>query len=266
MYLTSPPSDTIAPLLERIPDLTQALLEDFDLGTERTTLEGVENLYELFDPDRVFLIEDGALQLCHNGHTLVSFDEGDLVGITHSFHMPTPIFRADEYVELIVIDRNALLRHIYSDQRRMHYWSQYLISLNSALLNHMAEQHKSHARPAAGFQNVQPGEVIIQQGDVADHVYTIISGHADVFVDNVKVGDIGEEEVFGAMAAFTGEARSATVVATTPCTIMAVPRKDFVLLIEAQPQAALNLIEGFARRISTMNQQLIEESEKQDQK
>ena len=265
MYLTNQPSTTIAQLLERIPALTQALIDGLELTQEVITLEGVDNLYDVFDQDKLFLIQDGALQLSHNGYSLVTFEEGDLIGITHSFSVPTPIFRTDEYVELVTIDRNEFLRHVYSDKRLLHYWSQYLITLNAILLNYLAEQHKEQTRPVAGFQNVQAGEVIIQQGDVADHVYTIISGSADVFVDGVKVGEIGEEEVFGAMAVFTGEARSATVTATSTSTIMAVPKEDFTLLIEAQPKAALNLIEDLARRISTMNQQLIEESEKKSQ-
>jgi CRP-like cAMP-binding protein len=101
--------------------------------------------------------------------------------------------------------------------------------------------------------------VIIKEGDEAEHVYTIISGEADVFADGIKVGEIGVDEVFGAMAVFTGEKRSATVQARTACTIMAVPQADFVHLIEAQPKAAVNLIDNLARRIVAMNQQLIEQ-------
>jgi hypothetical protein len=40
---------------------------------------------------------------------------------------------------------------------------------------------------------------------------------------------------------------------------MAVPQNDFVQLIEAQPKAAVNLIENLARRIIVMNQQLVEQ-------
>ena len=38
-------------------------------------------------------------------------------------------------------------------------------------------------------------------------------------------------------------------------------QKDFVLLIEAQPKAAVNLIENLARRITILNQQLIDKEE-----
>ena len=199
------------------------------------------------------------LHLSHNGENIVSFDEGDLIGFAQSFDLPFPVLRADEFVEVQLIDRDAFLRHIYSDKRRQHYWSHYLLCQNSMMMNHVARLTQEQTRPAAGFQNCQPGEVIIKEGDEAEHVYTIISGEADVFADGVKVGEIGEDEVFGAMAVFTGEKRSATVQAKTAFTIMAVPQDDFVHLIEAQPKAAVNLIENLARRINAMNQQLIEQ-------
>ena len=40
---------------------------------------------------------------------------------------------------------------------------------------------------------------------------------------------------------------------------MAVPQNEFVNLIEAQPKAAVNLIENLARRITAMNQQIIDQ-------
>lgn len=258
MYLNGSPSEQLEPLLQRLKHLTQTLLDGFPLNNTPITLEGVDDLYDLFDRNQLFLIQDGMLHLNHNGHILTSFDEGDLIGLIHAFNFPTPIFRTDEYVELITIDRDDFLRHVYTDKRRQHAWSHYLICQNAIMMNYLAEQHKAHVKPTAGFQNIHPGDVIIRQGDDADMVYTIISGVADVFVDEQKVGEIGEEEVFGAMAVFTKQPRSATVIAQTPCTIMAVPQEDFILLIEAQPQAAVNLIENLARSIIMLNQQVIE--------
>ena len=258
MYLSGQPSPSTAELLSRMQYLTQQLLKDFDANEASVTLEGIDDLYDYFDRDKLFIVQDGMLHLSKNGQTLASFEEGDLVGVSHSFHMQVPILRTDEYVELVPIDRDDFLRHIYSDKRRQHFWSHYLICQNALLLNYLSDQARQEVKPTAGFQNFSAGEVIIKQGDVGDHVYTIISGEADVFVDNVKVGILSEDEVFGAMAAFTREPRTASVIAANHCTVMAVPQDDFVVLIEAQPKAAVNLIENLARRITIMNQQLIE--------
>ncbi len=258
MYLNGKPTETLDKLLARLTQLTKELLDGFELNASPITLESIDDLYSHFDRDQLFLVQDGVLYLSKNGQNLVSFDEGDLIGILQAFNMPGPVLRTDEFVELIPIDRERFLRHVYSDKRRQHYWSHLLICQNALLVNYLADMFRDQVRPTAGFQNIAAGDTIIRQGDIADHVYTIISGEADVYVDGQKVGDIGEEEVFGAMAVFTGEPRSATVVARTACTIMAVPQKDFILLIEAQPQAAVNLIDNLARRIVTLNQQLID--------
>jgi hypothetical protein len=257
MYLIGKTSDAVEQLTNRLQYLSSVLLEGFELSDAPLALENVEDLYELFDKDQLFLVHDGMVYYNHLGQNLIGLDEGDLVGLPAVFGLPTPKLRADEYVELIPINRDDLLKHVYSDPRRMHYWSHYLITQNALMLDQLSIHAQAHNTPHTGFQNVQPGDVIIQQGDIAEHVYTIINGEADVFVDGVKVGEIGEEEVFGAMAVFTGEARSATVIARTPCTIMAVPQADFILLIEAQPKAAVGLIENLARRIMMMNQQVL---------
>jgi len=259
MYLPGKPHEAIESLSARMQQLTKGLLDGFSMDQEPLPLVGIDDIYQHFDKDKIFLVTDGMLHLSHNGENIVSFDEGDLIGFAQSFDLPFPVLRADEFVEVQLIDRDAFLRHIYSDKRRQHYWSHYLLCQNSMMMNHVARLTQEQTRPAAGFQNCQPGEVIIKEGDEAEHVYTIISGEADVFADGIKVGEIGVDEVFGAMAVFTGEKRSATVQARTACTIMAVPQADFVHLIEAQPKAAVNLIDNLARRIVAMNQQLIEQ-------
>ena len=261
MYLPGKSIESIEILSARLQQLTEALLEGFPLEEETLTLENIDDLYQHFNADQLFLITDGMIHISHEGHNLIGFDEGDLIGVNRSFNLPSPTFRVDEFVEVKIIDRDAFLRHVYSDKRRQHYWSHFLSCQNSMLLYQITLLSKNQEKTIAGFQNYQVGDVIIKEGDDAEHVYTIISGEADVFSNGVKVGDVGEDEVFGAMAVFTGEKRSATVIAKTVCTVMAVPQNEFINLIEAQPQAAVNLIENLARRITVMNQQFIDKQQ-----
>lgn len=259
MYLPGKPLEAMGPVYARMQQLLKGLFEGFPLDQDPIQLENIDDLYQHFDGHQLFLITDGMMHLTAQGETVLSFDEGDLVGLSRGFNLPCTTIRADEFVEVQVIDRDSFLRHVYSDKRRQHYWSHFLMCQNSLMLNHLAQLNKQQKKTVAGFQNCQPGDIIIQEGDIAEHVYTIISGEADVFADGVKVGEIGEDEVFGAMAVFTGERRSATVIARSACTIMAVPQNEFVNLIEAQPKAAVNLIENLARRITAMNQQIIDQ-------
>lgn len=249
MFINVKASSENEQLIPHIKEFLKGALEGFELINESITLEGVDNLYEMFDQNTIFLIQDGMLNLTHNDQILCGFDEGHIVGIANAFGFTYPILRTDEFVELTPIDRDDFLRHVYSDKQRQHYWSNFLVCSNAILMNQLAEHSKALERTTAGFQNIAAGDVIIHQGDQADMVYTIIEGKAEAFVDDIKVGDIGAEEVFGAMAVFTDEPRSATVIAKTNCSILAVPKTEFIKLIEAQPQAAFNLIENLAQNI-----------------
>ena len=84
MYLNGKPSESIEQLRNRVGQLVRVLLEDFEIEGTPVSLEGVDDLYELFDRDQLFLVQDGMIHLSKNGQNLLSFDEGDLIGIHQS--------------------------------------------------------------------------------------------------------------------------------------------------------------------------------------
>ena len=98
--------------------------------------------------------------------------------------------------------------------------------------------------------------MIIHEGDVADTVYQLMSGSADVTVNNVLVGEVLNGEIFGAMAVFTGEKRNATVTARENCQLLAIPKAQFVDLVRAQPETAITLLDNMSRRIMALNEQV----------
>ena len=67
---------------------------------------------------------------------------------------------------------------------------------------------------------IAPGTSVINQGDSGDSMFILVEGIADVFVEKkgdrkVKVGRLTAGDFFGEMSLFTGESRSASVVART---------------------------------------------------
>ncbi len=114
------------------------------------------------------------------------------------------------------------------------------------------QQRDAQQRPAPGVGRGQA----IDQGDDADNVFIIIEGHAEALVDGQKVGDVQRDEIFGAMAVFTQEKRSASVIATVPCTVMLIPKDQFLGLMQSNPKIAHSLIESMARRIDLLNKEV----------
>ena len=93
-------------------------------------------------------------------------------------------------------------------------------------------------------------------GRPGEHAARHVEGHAEAHVDGQKVGDVQKDEIFGAMAVFTREKRSATVIASEPCTVMVIPKDQFLSLMQSNPRIAHSLIESMARRIDLLNKEV----------
>jgi MFS family permease len=98
-----------------------------------------------------------------------------------------------------------------------------------------------HASPAAieaiaaesSRQLVEPGEVVIRQGDETDHFYAIVEGqmdvtvrHTDGTIDHVRT--MGPGVGFGELGLLHGTPRTATVTAATAATLVRVPGESFL--------------------------------------
>ena len=102
-----------------------------------------------------------------------------------------------------------------------------------------------------------PGDIIIREGDTADYVYSLSIGHAEASQSGVKVGEIYAGEVFGALAAFSGIQRNATVTATSNCEVEAVNKDSFITLARRQPDVCVKLINDMARLITDLNDSIL---------
>lgn len=136
------------------------------------------------------------------------------------------------------------------------HWAHYLICLATFFRECFALENRGTFQPNTGFMTFSAGETIIEQGETANCVYTLLEGSAEAVRDGVKVGDIHADEIFGALAVFTRQPRNASVVATTDCSVMAVRKEDFIDLVEHQPHICISLIEEMADKINQLNQQV----------
>jgi CRP-like cAMP-binding protein len=78
------------------------------------------------------------------------------------------------------------------------------------------------------------GGEVFRQGDSGDSLYVVAAGTLGAFVaaadgrSALRVGTLTPGDLFGEMALFTGQARSATIRADGPSTILQLPRERFL--------------------------------------
>ncbi len=243
-------------LTDRLKKLSHKLFESLPAGRV-VTLSGTNDLYALESSENLFIVRQGNLTANSDNRVCLYFEAGDLIGLTQCYQLPSFRISIEDNAEVEQFEADTLLRYVNETKERQAIWSSYLITQMSLFQDAFGRNQLNVNQPHTGFLNFAEGQTILVQGDDAKEVFTILTGSADVFVDGVRVGEVQQDEIFGAMAVFTGEKRSASVIATSNCTVLAVPKEEFITLIQSHPQTTMTLIENMARMITSLNAQII---------
>lgn len=105
------------------------------------------------------------------------------------------------------------------------------------------------------------GEVVVRQGESGDCMYVIQAGQAEVLQEKdgkeVRLAVLDEEDVFGEMALFEREVRSATVRALGDVRVLTVDKKTFLRRIQEDPSLAFRILQKMSHRIRQSNTELV---------
>jgi len=96
------------------------------------------------------------------------------------------------------------------------------------------------------------GERVVRQGEPGEVLYVIVSGQADVRLEQggltSTVTTLSGGQFFGEMSLLTGEPRSATVVAATELSVVTVEKDGLMRIVEADRRLLEQIGEVVARR------------------
>ncbi|NVO04914.1 MAG: cyclic nucleotide-binding domain-containing protein [Rhodoferax sp.] len=104
---------------------------------------------------------------------------------------------------------------------------------------------------------VPAGEPLIRRSEVGRTLFFIMHGGLEVFVhsaDGIGMGSVSKEgagTIFGELAFFDGNGRSASVWAVDPCDVASMTLEQYTALEQAHPQIARDLLFGLGRLMAT---------------
>jgi len=109
------------------------------------------------------------------------------------------------------------------------------------------------------------GEVIFREGDSGDTCYLLRTGAVVLTREHqdgrmVALAELRAGMLFGELAMFRGETRSATAEAIEPTTAVALLARDVQRLIKRSPDIALKLLASLSERVSRTNERLLQQS------
>jgi len=111
----------------------------------------------------------------------------------------------------------------------------------------------------------ESGEIVFFEGDSGDTCYVVRSGLARAIRGHpdgrsITLAHFAAGEIFGELAMFDDEPRSATVDTIEPTEVIAIPGRDVQRLIRDYPEIAMKLITALAHRLRATNERLASQS------
>jgi CRP/FNR family transcriptional regulator len=114
-------------------------------------------------------------------------------------------------------------------------------------------------------RDYEPGQIVFREGDASDTCYIVRSGRARAVREHpdgrtITLATFGTGDIFGELAMFEDELRSATVEAVQRTSAVAVLGPDMRRLMVDHPQIAIRLLAALGRRLRETNDRLAKQS------
>jgi CRP-like cAMP-binding protein len=129
----------------------------------------------------------------------------------------------------------------------------------------LAEDDLARVAEVAIHRGFAAQDVIFREGDDSDTCYVVQSGHARALREHsdgrqITLATFGPGDIFGELAMFDDERRSATVQATDKLATIAVSGADMRRLLRRHPEIAVKLVIALGRRLRAANERLASQS------
>jgi CRP/FNR family transcriptional regulator len=111
----------------------------------------------------------------------------------------------------------------------------------------------------------EPGQVVFREGDASDTCYIVRSGRARAVREHsggrtITLATFGPGDIFGELALFEDERRSATIEAIEATSVVAVLGPDMRRLMIEHPGISARLVIALGRRLRETNERLSRQS------
>jgi CPA2 family monovalent cation:H+ antiporter-2 len=105
------------------------------------------------------------------------------------------------------------------------------------------------------IRSYQPGQAVVERGEVGDSLFIVLRGTAGVEVAGDS-HDLAQGDFFGEMALMAGKERTATVTAKEDFKALRIGADDFQRFLLQHPQVGLSMLKGLIERWRDVQERL----------
>lgn len=103
---------------------------------------------------------------------------------------------------------------------------------------------------SGSFKNLHPGEKVIKEGEVVDHLFLIYSGSIDILKNDTKVGNLKDGQFLGEMSFLSNEKATATAMVHYPTEVVVWNQKELKDLLTKSPSLIFSLQGALGAQVS----------------
>ncbi|HUV18209.1 MAG TPA: cyclic nucleotide-binding domain-containing protein, partial [Ilumatobacteraceae bacterium] len=255
-------------------NLGTELVESFASRSRAVSLADGEVLVEQGDAaDKVYFVESGrmsASKATPQGDMIVgTVEAGHVIGevTVVAGGLRTATLIASGPVEVLEIERvdfedwlnsHPEMADRVSDEARERVDRTNVATMIAELMGSTDQAIVQQVVDRVGWRRLEAGEVLFEQGDVADAAYFVVGGRVSVHVlDDGKerlVAELGRGEVVGELGLLDRAPRSATVRAVRDTTLASFSATTFEDLVALSPSMMLNVTRRILVRLRSPSQ------------
>lgn len=129
----------------------------------------------------------------------------------------------------------------------------------------LADEDLARVAEVAVPRRLRAGEVVFREGDESDTCYVVQEGHTRAVREHpdgrtITLANFGPGDIFGELAMFDDERRSATIETLERTEVIAILGRDMRRLLREHPDIAVKLIAALGRRLRETNERLARQS------
>ncbi len=125
------------------------------------------------------------------------------------------------------------------------------------IFSDLAPQELEELTGLARLRIARARQHVVKKGESGGQIFAVLRGQLKVLTPGVERDAafriLGAGELFGEIAAFDGQLRSATVTALTPCHLGVIDHVDFGAFLDRHPSVSRKLLAALARRVRQLS-------------
>src|SRR5688572_13996721 len=120
------------------------------------------------------------------------------------------------------------------------------------LFKDLSKKHLQQVAQLATRLDLPAGKELIREGEPGHEFVVVLDGEVDVRRDDKVIATRGPGDFVGEIALLADRPRTATVVAKTPVAVEVIGRRDFLTMLDNEPDIAAQLESAMAYRLAEL--------------